>query len=420
MSDFSIIIRSIVSRPVSTIVTILMVSISVGLLIVLLTLKGSGQQAFARGSGNIDLLLSRDASPMVAVLNAVFHANAPRNSIGWDEYEAYVGSFPWAWTVPIQQGDNYRGHPVIATTTDFYEKFSPVPGEPWSMAQGRWFDKPLEIVLGSEAARRTRLKPGARLMLTHGTHEHGGHVHDEYLFEVVGILEPTGSAHDRAMFTDLIGSWMLHAVDRREAEGIHVTVAPEDLVMEDKLITGILLGLPKRSGRGVSSALQQQFDRLRRDTSITVAQPAAQIDRLFTIVGNLDRIFIAMSIVVLLSSGAAIMLALYNSMDLRRRQIAVLRVLGCSRGRVFSLVLTESAVIGLLGAIGGLVLSVGGGMIAAWMLQQRLGLVIPMNPDPGQILLVVSCTIALAAIAGIVPAVAAYRTDITRNLRPIG
>ena len=35
---------------------------------------------------------------------------------------------------------------------------------------------------------------------------------------------------------------------------------------------------------------------LRRDTSITVASPANQIERLFAIVGNVDQLFVAMAI----------------------------------------------------------------------------------------------------------------------------
>ena len=78
---------------------------------------------------------------------------------------------------------------------------------------------------------------------------------------------------------------------------------------------------------------------LRRDTSITVASPSNQVDRLFAIVGNVDRLLIAMAWVVLVSSGIGILLALWNSMEQRRRQIAILRVLGCSRacGRTYSL-----------------------------------------------------------------------------------
>src|SRR5690606_22715403 len=98
--------------------------------------------------------------------------------------------------------------------------------------------------------------------------------------------------------------------------------------------------------------------------------------KLLSIVSNIDQIFLAIAAVVLLSSGIAIMLALYNSMEQRRRQIAVLRVLGAGRWRVFGLVLTESAIIGLLGALAGIALSLAGVQVVAGIMRQRLGVFI--------------------------------------------
>ena len=158
---------------------------------------------------------------------------------------------------------------------------------------------------------------------------------------------------------------------------------------------------------------------LRRDTSITVASPSNQIDRLFAIVGNVDTLFVAMAIVVLVSSGIGILLALWNSMEQRRRQIAILRVLGCSRGRVFSLVITESVLIGLIGALLGILVCWVGTLIAAEELRARLGIVIEPILDPRTILIVVAGTIVLAAIAGLAPAFRAYSTPVARNLRPL-
>ena len=193
----------------------------------------------------------------------------------------------------------------------------------------------------------------------------------------------------------------------------------EDLTEEDKLITGILLAVPSRGGRSTSAVLPQAFDMLRRDTSITVASPSNQIDRLFAIVGNVDRLFVAMALAVLLSSGVAILLALWNSMEQRRRQIAILRVLGCSQGRIFSLVITESVLIGIGGALAGIGACWIGTRIAATQLQERLGLVIDPDLAPATILVVVAGTLLLAGLAGLAPAIRAYRTPVSRNLRPI-
>ena len=515
MTDLRIIIRSLRVRLFSTTVTVLTVAIAVGLLLTLLILKDSGRSAFARGSGNAELLVSADNSPLVSVLNGVFYANPPRNPISMIKYESIRDSFPWKWTVPMQLGESYRGQPVVATTSDFFTEFEPVVGEPWAFSEGRRFAKPYELVVGSEAARLAGLKMGDKVPLTHGFggSREGGHVHDNHLFEVVGILDATGASHDRAIFTDLRGSWVLHAEDRLERESGHDHGAHghghdhgdhddhghdhehddhahdhddddlghehendatahqhedhehdhehddhahdhddddhghehghdhdhdlghdhgldhhghhhphldiEDLTDEDRLITGILLAVPSRGGRSTSAILPQAFDMLRRDTSITVASPANQIDRLFTIVGNIDQVFVAMAIAVLIS-GIGILLALWNSMEQRRRQIAILQVLGCSRGRIFSLVITESVLIGVCGTLLGILTCWLGSTIAADQIQARLGVVIDPRLDPSTIIIVIAGTLVLATLSGLAPALRAYRTSVAENLRPIG
>ncbi|HBS29114.1 MAG TPA: hypothetical protein DEB06_06605, partial [Phycisphaerales bacterium] len=85
LTDFTIIQRSITARAFSSATTVLMVGVAVGLMLVLLSMRDSGERAFERGAGNMHLLVSRDSSPMVSVLNGVFYANAPARPIAWRE-----------------------------------------------------------------------------------------------------------------------------------------------------------------------------------------------------------------------------------------------------------------------------------------------------------------------------------------------
>lgn len=444
LTDFTIIRRSMTARLFSTVTTIITVAVAVALMLVLLSMRDAGERAFERGSGNMHLLVSRDSSPMVSVLNGVFYANAPARPIAWAEYEKLIEPLPLEFAVPVQLGDSYRGLPVLATNREFFTKFKPDPVEGWSLVGGRFFEKELEIVLGAAAARQTGLKIGDSIAVTHGVGKVAAgaetHVHSEYAFTVVGVLRPTGSSHDRALFIDLNSAWILHAHDRREAEEAaagekehededhdhaheheqepRVTVA--DIQDRDRLITGVYMRVLTREGQDASAALPQVFSMLRADPSITAASPTDQVRRLFAIVSNIDQVFVAMAAVVMVSSGIAIMLALYNSMEQRRRQIAVLRVLGCSRGRVFGLVVTESAILGVLGAAVGVALAVAGGMAVAVVLKERLGLVVEPTLPLEITLVVVLATVALASAAGIIPALMAYRTSVAKNLRPIG
>jgi putative ABC transport system permease protein len=432
LTDWTIVTRSLTGRMFSTVTTSLTVAAAVGLLLVLLMMRESGRKAFARGSGDMHLLVSADASPLVSILNGVFYANPPRRPITWTKYQQLRASAPWDYFIPTQQGDSYRGAiPVLATLPEFFTKFKPNVGEPWRLREGRFFEKSFEVVLGAAAARSTSLRVGDQIILTHGISQSrdlgdyqagkAAHEHAEYKYAVVGILEPTGGSHDRAMFTDLDSSWIIHAHDRRRHADPDVTnTTAADLIDADRLITGIYTRLITREGSDTPANLPQVFDQLRRDTSVTVAQPRQEIDQLFKIVGNIDQIFVGMAVVVMITSGIGIMLALYNSMEQRRRQIAVLRVLGCSRGRVFGLVITESALLGMIGAGVGVAVAVVGVRVVAGVMKQRLGLAIDPTLPLHAALLVVVAAIALASIAGLVPAVMAYRTSVAKNLRPIG
>jgi putative ABC transport system permease protein len=114
------------------------------------------------------------------------------------------------------------------------------------------------------------------------------------------------------------------------------------------------------------------------------------------------------------------MLALSTSMEQRRRQIAVLRVLGCSAARIVRLVLLEAVSIGLLGAVAGALLSLAGARLVAAAMKERVGLVIDPALSAPIVAGVVLGAVGLAAAAGIVPAVMAYRTSVAKNLKPLG
>ncbi|USN98735.1 MAG: FtsX-like permease family protein [Phycisphaeraceae bacterium] len=424
ITDTTFITRSLTARLFSTVTTIAIVALGVGLMLVLLGMRDAGEAAFRRGKGNMHMLISGpQQDPMVSVLNSVFYAGTPRTPLPWATCQSLAARYPLEWAIPTQLGDSYRGLPVMGTTPEFFTRFQPADGVAWTFAEGQCFAAPFELVVGAEAARVAGLKIGDKINLTHGTPKRGepGHVHDEFGYHVVGILSPSATLHDRAIFSDLTSAWILHADERRERElgpDAGLTTADE-LIDSDRKITGVYARVMTREGSGTPAALQQVFDLLRSDPEITVAAPDQEIGKLFKIVSNVDRIIVALAATVLVVGAITIMLVLYQAMEQRRRQIAVLRVLGCSRMRVFGLVVTESAVIGTAGAVAGVLVSLVGSRVVAGELYRRMNLVIDPGLDPRIVLGVVLGTIVLASVAGLVPAISAYRTGVIRNLRPI-
>lgn len=426
LTDFGLVTRSLRGRLFSTVTTTVSVGVAVGLLLVLLGMRGAAKESFSRGTGNATVLVSRDASALASVLNGMFYANPPRAPIQWGEAETLRSSRPWAWLVANQQGDSFRGYPVMAAEPGLWEHFEPVAGQPWTFEQGAAFagdtlTPTFSAVLGARVARETGVGLGDRIALNHGSpRDPGAHVHAEFEFDVVGVLGETGSPHDRAVFIDLASGWVLHAHDRRkELLGDDIETTPADVTDADRQVTGLYGAVISRPGRSSSAGLAVELATLSR-AGWTVAQPAAEVERLFAIVGNVDGILLGMAWAVMISSGIGVMLALYNSMEQRRTQVAVLRVLGASRRRVFLMVLTESALLGLLGVALGVVVALVGGGVASELLESRAGLVVEPGVSIQTVIVVGWATVGLAMLAGLIPAAVAYRVSVVRNLRPVG
>lgn len=429
LGDGRIIVGSLVSRRFQTVTTMLTVAIAVGLLLTILSMRDATRQTLERGAGNMHLVVSAEPSALVSVLNAVFHAGTPSRALPWLTVQQLERDPRVAYAAAIQQGDSFEGLPVVAVQPSFFEQFSPDPGydptrpgsgKPWAVAKGRVIADRFEAVLGWQAARQSGLGVGDRITLTCGLA--GGLVHEGFAYEVVGVMAPSGTPHDRAVFADLASGWIIHAQDKRDrqAGGRADRVQLADLSSADRLVTAVYVRAVVREGRQASSVLAELASDLRRNPTLTVASPASQIDALFRIVSRVDRLLVAMGFVVLVSGSVSIMLALYSAGQLRRREIATYRVLGASRGRIVAWVLAEAVLLGLGGALVGVALSLAGSWAVALGLKAQLGLVV----EPGLSLAALGgvCVSAalLAAMAGVAPAVLAYRTPVAEHLRPIG
>ena len=465
MTDLSIVRKSLKTHAVSTIITALSVAIAVALLIVLFSLREHAGNAFRRGTGNMHVLISADASPLSSVLNNVFYANPPQRKLLMSDLERLgltndtegPGARPRdrrvEWAIPVQSGDSFRSFKTMATTNDFFAKFQPADAVPWKLREGAFFDATWQVVLGDTVARLTNLKVGDEIFISHGwsnrghaavagdtpgtksddhdhshadhdhSHDHeeggamgdGAHVHDDHPLVIVGILEPTGSPHDRAVFFPIEASWILHAEEARAAaEPTPKPARIENLTPEEKAVNAVYVRCR------TNAIIGSFFSEMRSAPGITAALPNNQIVALMQIVGSIDQIILAIGIAVLISSIVSVMLAVYSSMGQRRRQIAVLRVLGATRGRIVGLVLTESALIATLGAVAGAAFAVVAMRVASSAMLQRTGLYIDPWIDPLWLLVIGVATILLGALAGVLPAISAYRVSVIRSLRPLG
>jgi len=120
--------------------------------------------------------------------------------------------------------------------------------------------------------------------------------------------------------------------------------------------------------------------------------------------------------VLLAAAGLSIFIALYNAMEERRYDLAIMRMLGASSGKLMRLVLLEAVALALVGAALGLVLGhlaaeAVGAMLAAGQ-QGRITGAVWLGSELWLVLLAAG----VGLVAGLVPAWRAYRTDIALTL----
>ncbi len=176
-------------------------------------------------------------------------------------------------------------------------------------------------------------------------------------------------------------------------------------------LSAVLVRTDKRRGVHAIRLWRDFNDRL--DTQ--AARPAVEVQNLFRIVGGVDQLLRIVAGLVVAVALAGVLVAIYNTMGARRKEFAVLRALGARRRTILALVMMESAAISLAGGLLGLVLAGAGVWVGAGALREQTGVTASAMPGATELLLLLAVA-AVGALAGLVPALAAYRTEAARHL----
>jgi putative ABC transport system permease protein len=110
---------------------------------------------------------------------------------------------------------------------------------------------------------------------------------------------------------------------------------------------------------------------------------------------------------------------MYSATVERKREIATMRALGATRATVLGIVLVESCTLATVGGIGGVLGGYVVADLAVTVLAAKSGLVTQPFVFDGLQLAVLGIVIVLGTLAGLLPAVLAYRMEVTENLAPL-
>ncbi|WP_345800116.1 ABC transporter permease [Microbacterium sp. AZCO] len=157
------------------------------------------------------------------------------------------------------------------------------------------------------------------------------------------------------------------------------------------------------------------------DAGYTGSTVADQLGLFKTVIDGIVLVLNAFAVIALLAAGFGIVNTLYMSVQERTREIGLMKAMGMGNGRVFSLFSLEAAFIGFLGsAIGVTVAMLAGSALSSWLstsvLSDLPGLTL-IAFDPLSIAGIIIVVMAIAFLAGTLPAARAARADPVESLR---
>ena len=459
MSLWKIAWRSIEHRSLASILTALSMALGVALVVTVLVIHGVINQTFQRSTQGYSLLIGPKGSKLELVFSTSFYISVPESQIPKQLYDdIYSGKLYAAQidkAIPIAISEPYEGAPVIATYPKYFTDLKYGNNQDYRFQEGGKNFEDMDTygaVIGSAAARKLKLKVGDRF------YPHIGSAtlaksDDRPEFTVRGILRTTGTPNDQAIFINLDGfydlvdkSWSLVDIAKRGAKpeqqlsAILVVTSEQErkIELEGQLREGV-----KTSGPRKIEDFEQppevdvgQFGRTdsvidpgtislvkliasNPDYQIQAVYPTLEIRNFFDqIVGNIQLVLVILSCLVIIVAGIGMMVSIYNTMNERRQEIAIMRALGAKRRTVMSIIMLESLLLSFVGGLAGVTFGhLMIGVLSPWIAESVRVPVSAFQFQPVELWLIPGLTL-LASIVGYLPAVVAYRTDVAQSLNP--
>ena len=290
------------------------------------------KNTFTKNNPNLDVVVGAKGSPLQLVLSSIHHIDIPTGNINYKNAKKIMKHPAIKFGVPISLGDNFQNYRIVGTDKKFLKLYDA------ELEIGSIWEKPMQSVIGSNVANFTKLKIDKFFVGSHGLIDTGD-IHSEQPYKVVGILKKTGTILDNLIITSLDSVWNLHSNQNdilKNSDSLEVTA----LLLKYKNKTSVF-----------------SFPRLiNKNTSMQAASPNLEISKLFKLTGEAHKIINYLSIIIVSLSFAGILFTLLNNINERKYDLAILRTLGFTRERIFSIILIEGMTISILGSFIGLIL----------------------------------------------------------------
>ena len=472
MIKFTLVFQSLLNRWLSCLLIILTLAFSISLYFTVSRIQESVKASFKSTVSGVDSIVAARGGNLQILLNSVFLIGEPSAPIQWNTYQDIANNNKIKWAVPISLGDSHKGYRVIGTTNNYFKQIKYSSRKNIEFLTGNSFNDVFDVVLGSVVASKLNYNIGEEIAITHGLsdvgevhtftseknakhddhddhakheedeghddhedhakhddhddhakHEedeedqehddHASHDHENLGFKVSGILKPTGTPIDNAVYVSLAGIEAMHTGWIGNQKVIDVSL--EQIMKKElrpKTISAIFLSLNNRT-----QIFQFQRDVINyKEEAISSVMPGITLSRLWMLTGNVDKAFKIITFFIIIIALLGMIAMTIAGLSSRRREMAILRSVGASPVNIVSLLLVESIIISIISCILGYILMVVIFSLGKDYLQNNYGIFIDSFSIKNYDLQIVITIVFAALIATIVPAIQIYKNTVRDGL----
>ena len=341
--------------------TILVASITLMLFLPAATrvLVNDSAAALTYRADQTPLVVGAAGSPLELVLSSLyFHAEQPPE-LPFASFEE-LRNIGWADAIPLNTRFHSRGSPIVGTSLEYFS-FRDL-----GLAQGRMMGMLAECVIGANVAARQSVGVGDSLVSSPETVFDIAGVYPLKM-TVTGVLEPSGSADDDAIFVDFKTSWVIQGLGHghqdlvkpaatagvlSRKEGMvtanasvvqYAEITPENVAQfhfhgatDDFPLNSVIVVPPdEKSGALLRGRYQDN------DQGMQMIVPSSVLNDLLDTVFTVQNYIILGLAILSLATIAVITLVFLLSQQLRKGEFHTLSRIGASKAYIATLVASE-------------------------------------------------------------------------------
>ena len=408
MNIFKLSIKNIISKPLSSLLSLALLVFGIGIISLLLQLNSLIKTQMDNNLKGIDMVVGAKGSPLQLILSAVYHIDSPTGNISVEDAKKIKNNRMVGSSIDLLYGDNYKGYRIVGTDDEFLDLYDA------KIKDGRKWENPFEVVVGSKIYSNLGLKLDDELISSHGLRE-TGEAHGDQLFKIVGLLEPSNSVIDQLIVTSPESIWDLHGEhdhsgEKHDDKHDHEHDDEHDHEHDDEEITAMLIKF-----KNPMNIIQ--FPRqINEETNLQAAVPSYEISRLFKLFGFGIETLTYLAYLIIIVSAFSLFINLFNSMRDRKYEMALIRTLGSSRSQLSFMIIFESLILTTVGFLLGLLVSRLGVMFVSSLMEESLNYNLNSFGILNEELWLLILSIFIGLISSIIPALQVYNLNISEVL----